>query len=127
MRYNYEHHITPKQVVKPTGLGALASLGGKKEGDDARSAYGQRAAAAAANPQWAAAMAAEPAEAYGKGKLSATPVASSAASKGKKPAKASTETLEQKKARLQAEMKKAAAAFDFIRAAQLRDELLALD
>lgn len=37
------------------------------------------------------------------------------------------ESKEQKKERLQKAMKKAAAAFDFITAAQLRDELLALD
>ena len=37
------------------------------------------------------------------------------------------ESKEQKMERLQKAMKKAAAAFDFITAAQLRDELLALD
>jgi len=37
------------------------------------------------------------------------------------------ESKEQKKERLQKAMKKAAATFDFITAAQLRDELLALD
>lgn len=37
------------------------------------------------------------------------------------------ESISQKKERLQKAMKKAAAAFDFITAAQIRDELLALD
>lgn len=121
MRYNAAHDITPQQVRKATGLGALASLGGRKEADSnsGRSAQGQRAAAYAANPQANARLAqvAEEATAYGKQQ----------ANSRRQKAEPAHETLEEKKARLQAEMKKAAAAFDFILAAQLRDELLKLD
>ena len=126
MRYNAEHGITPRQVVKPTGLGALASLGGRKEGNDARSAMGQRAAASAANPALASMLAAEEAAAYSSSsKKKFTPIDTSKPRKSGSVAK--EETLEQHRARLQAAMKKAASEFDFILAAQLRDELLKLD
>ena len=126
MRYNAEHGITPRQVVKPTGLGALASLGGRKEGNNASSAMGQRAAAAAANPTLVATLAAEEAAPYSVSNKKKS--ASADADKHQKSAKTTKEEpLEQRRARLQAAMKKAAAEFDFILAAQLRDELLKLD
>lgn len=126
MRYNEEHGITPRQVVKPTGLGALASLGGRKEGNDARSAMGQRAAASAANPALASMLAAEEAAPYSSSsKKTFTPIDATKPRRLGKAAK--EETLEQRRTRLQAAMKKAASEFDFILAAQLRDELLKLD
>ena len=126
MRYNEEHGITPRQVVKPTGLGALASLGGRKEGNDARSAMGQRAAASAANPALASMLAAEEAAPYSSSsKKTFTPVDAAKLRRSGKAAK--EETIEQRRTRLQTAMKKAASEFDFILAAQLRDELLKLD
>lgn len=120
MNYNTAHHIVPQQVHKATGLGALASLGGRKVGDTANSAQGQRAAARALASQFNERLAevAEAPAAYGR--------SSKANGTAAKNAQQASETVEEKKARLQAAMKKAAAEFDFILAAQLRDELLKL-
>ena len=118
MNYNMLHHITPTQVKKAAGLGALTALASKKEGASPHSAQGQRAAVAAAHlplPEDYLRMAAEEGGEY-------------AARPKKKPSEAMEgETLEQKRDRLQKAMKKAASEFDFVLAAQLRDELLRLD
>ena len=118
MNYNMLHHITPTQVKKAAGLGALTALASKKEGASPHSAQGQRAAVAAAHlplPEDSLRMAAEEGDEY--------------AARTKKPHSESTvgESLEQKRERLQKAMKKAASEFDFVLAAQLRDELLRLD
>ncbi len=115
MRYNELHHIVPRQIVKPTGLGALTSLRAKSAGEDSKD------------------KAARPAGAYApsSGSLPSTMAAEEAATYGKRAGKSaktsSAETLEAKRERLQKEMKEAAQRFDFILAAQLRDELLQLD
>ncbi len=115
MRYNELHHIVPRQIVKPTGLGALTSLRAKSAGEDSKD------------------KAARPAGAYApsSGSLPSTLAAEEAATYGKRAGKSaktsSAETLEAKRERLQKEMKEAAQRFDFILAAQLRDELLQLD
>lgn len=118
MNYNTLHHITPTQVKKAAGLGALTALASKKEGASPHSAQGQRAAVAAAHlplPEDSLSMAAEDGDEY-------------AARPKKKPSESMEgETLEQKRERLQKAMKKAASEFDFVLAAQLRDELLRLD
>ncbi len=118
MNYNMLHHITPTQVKKAAGLGALTALASKKEGASPHSAQGQRAAVAAAHlplPEDSLRMAAEEGDEY--------------AARTKKTHSESTvgESLEQKRERLQKAMKKAASEFDFVLAAQLRDELLRLD
>ncbi len=115
MRYNELHHIVPRQIVKPTGLGALTSLRAKSAGEDSKD------------------KAARPAGAYApsSGSLPSTMAAEETATYGKRAGKSaktsSAETLEAKRERLQKEMKEAAQRFDFILAAQLRDELLQLD
>lgn len=118
MNYNTLHHITPTQVKKAAGLGALTALASKKEGASPHSAQGQRAAVAAAHlplPEDSLRMAAEEGDEY-------------AARTKKKPSGFMVgESLEQKRERLQKAMKKAASEFDFVLAAQLRDELLRLD
>ena len=118
MNYNTLHHITPTQVKKAAGLGALTALASKKEGASPHSAQGQRAAVAAAHlplPDDSLHMAAEEGDEY--------------AARPKNAHSESTEgeSLEQKRERLQKAMKKAASEFDFVLAAQLRDELLRLD
>ncbi len=116
MRYNELHHIVPQQIVKPTGLGALTSLRAKATGENA-SDKGSRPASGYARYSESAlspAQAAEEAATYGK-------------LDGKSAKSSSAETLEAKRERLQKEMKEAAQRFDFILAAQLRDELLRLD
>ncbi len=115
MRYNELHHIVPRQIVKPTGLGALTSLRAKSAGEDSKDKAARPAGAyAPSSGSLPSTMAAEEAATYGK-----------RAGKSAKPS--SAETLEAKRERLQKEMKEAAQRFDFILAAQLRDELLQLD
>lgn len=97
MNYNTAHGIVPTPIVKKIEENELVALRRSREMEKAGQA-----------PEVSVARAAEPAAVYGKA------------------AKAS-ETIEEKKERLQKAMKQAAAAFDFILAAQLRDELLALD
>ncbi len=115
MRYNELHHIVPRQIVKRTGLGALTSLRAKSAGEDSKDKAARPAGAyAPSSGSLPSTMAAEEAATYGK-----------CAGKSAKPS--SAETLEAKRERLQKEMKEAAQRFDFILAAQLRDELLQLD
>lgn len=111
MAYNKAHHLVPKPIVKPIESNELVEMQRQrmaaKEGNIspvAMKVSSYNTTHYAANGETA--IAAEPSATYGK---------------------ANEETIEQKKVRLQKEMKKAAAAFDFITAAQLRDELLALD
>lgn len=111
MAYNKAHHLVPRPIVKPIESNELVEMQRQrmaaKEGNISPVAMKESSYNTtyyAANGETA--IAAEPSATYGK---------------------ANEETIEQKKVRLQKEMKKAAAAFDFITAAQLRDELLALD
>ncbi len=116
MRYNELHHIVPRQIVKPTGLGALTSLRAKSSDENSKENLVRPASAYLQSSESlpSSAMAAEEAATYGK-----------RVEKSSKPS--SKETLEAKRERLQKEMKEAAQRFDFILAAQLRDELLQLD
>ncbi len=116
MRYNEQHHIVPRQIVKPTGLGALTSLRAKSssESPNEKAVRPTSTYAQSFESINIPAMAAEEAATYGK--------------RTSKSTKASAEeTLDAKRERLQKEMKEAAQRFDFILAAQLRDELLQLD
>ena len=116
MRYNELHHIVPRQIVKPTGLGALTSLRAKSSDENSKEKFVRPVGAylQSSESMPSPALAAEEAATYGK--------------RADKSLKSSfKETLEAKRERLQKEMKEAAQRFDFILAAQLRDELLQLD
>ena len=105
MAYNEAHHLVPRQIVKSIDQNALASLsakGAEQKSQHASLSLQTKGYAASQNDYL---RAAEPAAAYGKQPLD------------------KQERIEQLKKR----MKEAAAQFDFILAAQLRDELLALE
>ena len=101
LAYNELHHIQPKQIVKAIAeneLVTLAKRGDKSQTDAPHSAgYGQQAA----DRPDTLSMAAEGNPHYGK----------------------KAESPEERVERLRRLMKKAAADFDFVLAAQLRDEL----
>ena len=98
IRYNTEHGITPKPIVKDFNTTELSALNkNAAERRVERMGY--------LNPA-PVEQVAEAAEAYGKQK---------------------EEPREQRIERLRKQMKDAAAKFDFILAAQLRDELLMLE
>ena len=105
MAYNEAHHLVPRQIVKSLDQNALASLsakGAEQKSQHASLSLQTKGYAASQNDYL---RAAEPAAAYGKQPMD------------------KQERIEQLKKR----MKEAAAQFDFILAAQLRDELLALE
>ena len=105
--YNQAHHLTPKPLFKPIESNELVEMQRNRKNAEAQGSTAKptsRSYVAAEGNSMS--MAAEKSASYGK---------------------QSNETVEQKKERLQKAMKKAAAAFDFITAAQLRDELLALE
>lgn len=103
--YNMAHHITPQPIFKPIESNELVEMQRNKQNmkqaaDASHNTYNiQR------NSDLSIAAEAKPS--YGH--------------------KTKSESIEQKKERLQKAMKKAAADFDFILAAQLRDELLSLE
>lgn len=107
--YNQAHNLTPKPIVKPIESNELVEMQRMRMNDKntmqsiTKQPYGKTANF-------------EPIE------TTLQNVAEDAPVYGKR-----NETIEQRKERLQKEMKKAAAAFDFVLAAQLRDELLKLD
>lgn len=107
--YNTLHHLTPQPIVKPIEGNELVEMQRKRKAmlqDDGKinSTSKQPTYEVQSDNMF---VAAEPAaNCYGSNK---------------------EESKEQKKERLQKAMKKAAEAFDFITAAQLRDELLMLD
>lgn len=106
--YNTLHHLTPQPIVKPIEGNELVEMQRKRKAtlQDKGKINSTSAPAYDVLPDKIS-IAAEPAvNNYGSNKK---------------------ETKEQKKERLQKSMKKAAEAFDFITAAQLRDELLMLD
>ena len=113
LRYNEEHHITPRQIRKAINDMPIGSSG---RSDSSRT---DRTPSSYSLPSFAESQAAEGASAY-KSYKNANQSAKD------KPQEAQQETREERIARLQKEMKQAAANFDFILAAQLRDELLSL-
>ncbi len=118
--YNKAHHLTPRPIIKPIETNDLVALQRErqatKEKGTEKTPSTKDYASLHAQPA-SVSYAAESADAYGK-----RSVASSS-----RTASELDESISQKKERLQKAMKKAAAAFDFITAAQIRDELLALD
>ena len=113
LRYNEEHHITPRQIRKAINDMPIGSSG---RSDSSRT---DRTPSTYSLPSFAESQAAEGASAYQSYK-------NANQSPKDKPQEAQQETREERIARLQKEMKQAAANFDFILAAQLRDELLSL-
>ena len=106
--YNTMHHLTPQPIIKPIESNELVEMQRKRKASqvDDNIAHSTSTSAYITQPNNVT-IAAEPTtNGYGGHK---------------------TESKEQKKERLQKAMKKAAEAFDFITAAQLRDELLMLD
>lgn len=98
--YNEEHHITPQQIRKAIGGNELSRLSNERVAakENIEPRYVQVPTSQDLN------VAAESPVAYG-----------------------SNQDIESRKQQLQKQMKDAAAKFDFILAAQLRDELLALE
>lgn len=118
--YNKAHHLTPRPIIKPIETNDLVALqrerqATKEKGTEKMSST-KDYASLHAQPA-SVSYAAESAEAYGKRSVAPS----------SRTASELDESISQKKERLQKAMKKAAAAFDFITAAQIRDELLALD
>lgn len=113
LRYNEEHHITPRQIRKAINDMPIGSSG---RSDSSRT---DRTPSTYSLPSFAESQAAESASAYKSYK-------NANQSPKDKSQEAQQETREERIARLQKEMKQAAANFDFILAAQLRDELLSL-
>ena len=113
LRYNEEHHITPRQIRKAINDMPIGSSG---RSDSSRT---DRTPSPYSLPSFAESQAAEGASTYQSYK-------NANLSPKDKPQEAQQETREGRIARLQKEMKQAAANFDFILAAQLRDELLSL-
>lgn len=118
--YNKAHHLTPRPIIKPIETNDLVALQRERQATKERGTERMPStkdyASLHAQPA-SVSYAAESADAYGK-----RSVAPSSRTESKL-----DESISQKKERLQKAMKKAAAAFDFITAAQIRDELLALD
>lgn len=118
--YNEAHHLTPRPIIKPIETNDLVALqrerqATKEKGTEKMSST-KDYASLHAQPA-SVSYAAESADAYGKRSVAPS----------SRTASELDESISQKKERLQKAMKKAAAAFDFITAAQIRDELLALD
>lgn len=118
--YNKAHHLTPRPIIKPIETNDLVALQRErqatKEKGTERMPSTNDYASLHAQPA-SVSYAAESADAYGKRSVAPSSRTESELD----------ESISQKKERLQKAMKKAAAAFDFITAAQIRDELLALD
>lgn len=118
--YNKAHHLTPRPIIKPIETNDLVALQRERQATKEKGTekmpstkdYASLHAQPASVP-----YAAESADAYGKRSVAPS----------SRTASELDESISQKKERLQKAMKKAAAAFDFITAAQIRDELLALD
>lgn len=107
--YNEAHHLKPQPIIKPIESNDLVEMQRQRMSEkNGSSQQGRRV--------------------YGKAE-GFTPVATSLQHAAEEPVAygRKAENIEQRKERLQKEMKKAAAAFDFVLAAQLRDELLMLE
>lgn len=118
--YNKAHHLTPRPIIKPIETNDLVALqrerqATKEKGTERMPSTNDYASLHAQSAS--VSYAAESADAYGKRSVAPS----------SRTASELDESISQKKERLQKAMKKAAAAFDFITAAQIRDELLALD
>lgn len=118
--YNKAHHLTPRPIIKPIETNDLVALQRERQATKERGTERMPStngyASLHAQPA-SVSYAAESADAYGKRSVAPSSRTESELD----------ESISQKKERLQKAMKKAAAAFDFITAAQIRDELLALD
>lgn len=118
--YNKAHHLTPRPIIKPIETNDLVALQRERQATKEKGTEKMPStkdyASLHAQPA-SVSYAAESAEAYGKRSVAPS----------SRTASELDESISQKKERLQKAMKKAAAAFDFITAAQIRDELLALD
>lgn len=118
--YNKAHHLTPRPIIKPIETNDLVALqrerqATKEKGTERMPSTNDYASLHAQSTS--VSYAAESADVYGKRSVAPS----------SRTASELDESISQKKERLQKAMKKAAAAFDFITAAQIRDELLALD
>lgn len=118
--YNKAHHLTPRPIIKPIETNDLVALQRERQATKEKGTEKMPStkdyASLHAQPA-SVSYAAESAEAYGKRSVAPS----------SRTASELDESISQKKERLQKAMKKAAAAFDFITAAQIRDELLTLD
>lgn len=118
--YNKAHHLTPRPIIKPIETNDLVALQRERQATKEKGTEKMPStkdyASVHAQPA-SVSYAAESADAYGKRSVAPS----------SRTASELDESISQKKERLQKAMKKAAAAFDFITAAQIRDELLALD
>lgn len=118
--YNKAHHLTPRPIIKPIETNDLVALQRERQATKEKGTEKTPSTKdyASLHAQLASvSYAAESADAYGKRSVAPS----------SRTASELDESISQKKERLQKAMKKAAAAFDFITAAQIRDELLALD
>lgn len=106
--YNEKHHLVPRQIVKSLESNELVAL--KKKSDTEKNKGGQT---------------------YGKAgtydRANASRLLVAAEKQTEYGAKKAGETQEKRIERLKKEMKEAAAKFDFVLAAQLRDEILKLE
>lgn len=112
LAYNEANHITPRQVVKSLDSNVLAGMN-RKEGEATVATTSQRPAASG----------------YGTSFQTASAASANHSQAAEAPARYQAkpkETKEEHIQRLQKEMKAAASRFDFILAAQLRDEMLRL-
>lgn len=112
LAYNEANHITPRQVVKSLDSNVLAGMN-RKEGEATAATASQRPAASG----------------YGTSFQTASVASANHSQAAEAPARYQAkpkETKEEHIQRLQKEMKAAASRFDFILAAQLRDEMLRL-
>lgn len=112
LAYNEANHITPRQVVKSLDSNVLAGMN-RKEGEATVATASQRPAASG----------------YGTSFQTASVASANHSQAAEAPARYQAkpkETKEEHIQRLQKEMKAAASRFDFILAAQLRDEMLRL-
>ncbi len=112
LAYNEANHITPRQVVKSLDSNVLAGMN-RKEGEASVATTSQRPAASG----------------YGTSFQTASATSANHSQAAEAPARYQAkpkETKEEHIQRLQKEMKAAASRFDFILAAQLRDEMLRL-
>ncbi len=118
--YNKAHHLTPRPIIKPIETNDLVALQRERQATKEKGTEKMHPtkdyASLHAQPA-SVSYAAESADAYGKRSVAPS----------SRTASELDESISQKKERLQKAMKKAAAAFDFITAAQIRDELLTLD
>ena len=118
--YNKAHHLTPRPIIKPIETNDLVALQRERQATKEKGTEKMPSTkdyASLHTQPASASYAAESADAYGKRSVAPS----------SRTASELDESISQKKERLQKAMKKAAAAFDFITAAQIRDELLTLD